>query len=208
MIGMPPQQQNSYDFILNSSPKPPSGPSLGGSKIGRVLVAVVGAVILIIVAVTINSFLSSSGKEQDLRLIEVAKSQTELIRVANLATVQGKSKDLNTRIFAVNTRASLESSTKETQALLVTRGLKQKNFSKLLAASANPKTDAALDEATKNNRFDETFLKLMEKQLADYQKLLKVAHEGGSPAEKQVLTKSFDNAKLLAIKFSASSTAP
>lgn len=196
---MPPQQQSQYDFILNNSPKPPRGPLVGGNKIGRILVVVVGLLLLIIAGVAANNFLKGSDKEQNQRLIDIAKAQTEIIRVSALVKPE-TAKDLDTRIFALNTRLSLEGSNQQIKTLLAARGVNKKSLTKIVAPSKNPKTDGALDEATKNNRFDETYLTIIEKQLSDYQILLKAAAEAGNTKEKQSLTASFNNVDRLSTK--------
>ena len=86
----------------------------------------------------------------------------------------------------------------ETKKLLAKRGVKEKGLNKILGNKKNDKTDAALKEAAQNNRYDETFNALMQKQLSDYQKLVKVAHDNGTANEKKTLNESLEsNAKLI-----------
>ncbi|MGI9028287.1 MAG: hypothetical protein ACR2FM_05625 [Candidatus Saccharimonadales bacterium] len=203
---LPPQQQNQYDFILNSTPKPPKQPVFGGSKVARVLVVVVGVVLLIVIGLVVNNFLNSGSKAQTQQLIEVAKAQTEIIRVSGLVTPQ-TAKELDTRVFALNTKLSTQGSSQATQTLLTTRGVKKKALNKTLAGGKNPKTDAALDEATKNNRFDDTYRTIIGKQLADYQTLLKTTSETANPKEKQALAEANDNVNRLITKLAARSPA-
>lgn len=195
---MPPQQQNQYDFILNNKAKPPRGPLLGGSVGARVAVIAVLFIIFVIAAGVINSFLSKDSQAQNQRLIEIAHAQTEIIRVSAIAKDEKNAKDTTTRNFALNTSLSFESSQQQVKKLLAARGVSEKSLDKRLAASKNPKTDAALDEATKNSRFDKTFLTLMHKQLTDYQKLLQAAYPGSTPKERATLTALSENARLLA----------
>ena len=92
---------------------------------------------------------------------------------------------------------SAQSSQQQIKKSLAARGVKEKSLNKQLAAGKNSKTDAALEEAEKNNRFDETFKAIMNQQLKDYQKLLNGAYASGSVSEKKVLTAAFENATLL-----------
>jgi len=194
---MPPgNQQNPYEFITNPAPPPRRKLNLGNSM-GARFALIAGAVILfIIVAVVVSSFFNRENKAQVERLTEVAQSQSEIIRISALA--DKKAKDIKTRNLAANTRLSVESSQQEVKKLLNGRGVGSKGLDKKLGAGKNTKTDATLDEAARNNRYDETFAAVIEKQLADYQKLLTAAHQSGTANEKKTLSALFQNSKLLA----------
>ena len=202
---MPPNQQNQYDFIMNSNQKPKRGFNFGNTKTARIAVIAGGIILLIIVAVIVNTILSGGSKAQTQRLTEIAQSQSEIIRVSALADKQAK--DIATRNFAVNTKLSIQSSQQDTKKLLANRGVKDKGLNKVLGASKNSKTDAALAEATKNNRFDETYNVLMTKQLSNYQQLLKSTFAASTPNEKKVLTAAFDNVTRLSPKQTAQNNA-
>ncbi len=195
---MPPNQQNPYDFILNNN-QPSRSPLGGNSMAVRIAVVVGGLVLLIIIAVVISSFLGGSDKAQNQRLLEITQSQGEIIRVSALATDQ-KTKSTEARVLAANTRIATTSSQQKTKQLLAKRGIGDKAVTKQLGAGKNPKNDAALDEATKNNRFDETLTALLNTQLTSYQKLVQAAYENGTPSEQKILKSEFENAKLLTAK--------
>lgn len=135
------------------------------------------------------------------RLTEIAQAQSEIIRVSSIAKDKGRSDQ--TRNFAVNTSFSVTSSQRDIKKALVGRGVGEKSINKRLTASKNPKTDALLNEATKNNRFDETFETIMTKQLSDYQILLQAAYQSSDATEKKTLEKAFQNAALLTDKKTA-----
>ncbi len=195
---MPPNQQNQYDFILSNNSKPKRTLNFGNSP-GQRIALVVGAIILLILAVTfINSLLGKDARAHTDRLTEVAKAQSEIVRVSALAAKDGK--DPKARNYALNTKLSVESSQREVKGLLNKRGLKDKSLNKKLAAAKNTKNDEILKEGGLNNRYDETFVALTNKQLADYQKLLKAAYASSNAAEKRTLTASFENAGRLAVK--------
>ncbi len=191
---MPPSQQQTpsqYDFILNNQPRR-SGPNFGQSKGQRIAVVVGGLILLIIIVMVISSFLNSGSNGQKQQLIDIAKSQTEIIRVSALA--QQKAVDPKTKQFALNVKLSVQSDQSQVMKSLEGRGVKAKSLSKTLAASKNPKNDTTLDDGTKNNRFDDTFLVLLQQQLTDYQKQLKIAFDAsGSNSEKTTLTNAFNN---------------
>lgn len=194
---MPPGQQNQYDFIMDNNPNK-RGPAFGNSMKARVALVAGGAVLLIILALVVMSFFSQGDKGQTQRLLEVAQAQNEIIRVSSLG--KEKAKDITTRTYAANTRLSVSSAQNEVKASLNKRGMKDKAINKQLAASKNSKTDTALDEASQNNRFDETFTAILQKQMTDYQKLLQSAYDGGTATEKKSLKTSFDSAAKLAAK--------
>lgn len=186
---MPPNQQNQYDFILSPTAPSNRGPNLGGSMGARIAVVAGGVILLIILIVVAMQFLNSGSKAQTQRLVEIAQTQSEIIRVS--AVGEQKGKDLNTRALALNTKFSIESSQLEVKQALKKHGVNDKQLAKTLGALKNKKTDSALDEATRNNRFDETFNALLAKQLGDYQKLLKGASKGANKSEKTVLDNSY-----------------
>lgn len=195
---MPPNQQNQYDFILSNNSKPKRRLNFGNSTGSRIAI-MVGAIILLVIAVTaINSFLGKDARAHTDRLTEVAKAQNEIIRISSLAAKDGK--DPKTRNYAFNTKLSVQSSQGEVKNLLTRRGVKAKGLNKKLAAGKNTKNDETLKEGGLNNRYDETFIALTNKQLSDYQKLLKAAYSSASPNEKKTLTASFENAGRLAVK--------
>lgn len=197
---MPPQQQNNYDFILNADHKPPRGPLFGNSMGARIAVIAVLVVVIIVIGVVVSSFLGKAGRAQNQRLVEIAQTQAELIRVSALASKPESTKTLSTQTAALTTRLSLESSQQQTKKMLANRGINEKGLAKQLASGKNPKTDATLDEAIKNSRFDETYTALVNKQLADYQKLLQAAYPGATPNERTVLTALYENADKLVVK--------
>jgi type II secretory pathway pseudopilin PulG len=185
---MPPNtnQQNPYDFILSGGNQAPKRSfNIGKSMPVRIALIVGLLIIVILLFVVISSFLSSAGNAQKQRLIETAQAQTELIRVMELG--EDKASDLGVRSLAVTTRMSIASDQQDIKSALVKRGYKEKSLSKVLGASKNPKTDAALEEAAANNRFDETFLEILAKQLADYKRLVQNSNSDANGTEQRTL---------------------
>lgn len=195
---MPPQQQNQYDFIMNDAPKSSRGPLFGGGMGARIAVIAVLFILIVIIGMVANSFLNKDQKIQTERLVKIAQTQTEIIRVSALA--KSKAKDINTRNFALTTGLSVQSSQQDVKKLLSARGVNEKSLGKKIGGGKDAKTDAALDEATKNSRFDETFLTIMNTQLTNYQKSLQVAFPDSKKNERIALTASFDNAGRLVKK--------
>lgn len=201
---MPPNQSGQYDFIMNPQQ---TTTRRGGPRNKKTLIflGIAAFIVIIILAYGANFLLSSGSRAQADRLTEVAKAETELIRVSALGADNAKDRD--TMVLAQTTKLSVSSSQLQTKKLLEKRGVNAKEFTKLMASSKNSKTDTQLTEAGRNNRYDETFKTILNKQLADYQKLIKGANDGGTSAEKKVLTNSFENAgKLLPKKTATGSS--
>lgn len=133
----------------------------------------------------IASLLGNAGKAQQQRLLEATQAQTEIIRITELG--EDKASDLSVRSLAIITRLSLATQQQDTKNALMKRGLKEKTITRSLGLSKNEKTDATLEEAAANNRFDDTFLKILNKQLADYKRLLQNAGGGANQNELQSL---------------------
>lgn len=192
---MPPAQQNQYEFIMNPSRPPKRRFDFHNNLKARIAVVAVLLILVVIVATVVSSFLNKDAQAQAQRLTEVAQAQSEIIRVSALAKDKAKKED--TRNFALNAKLSVESSQQEIRKVLSKRGVSEKSLNKQLSAGKNSKTDAALDEAAKNNRFDETFTAILNQQLKDYQKLLQGAFASGNSDEKKAITYSYENAARL-----------
>jgi hypothetical protein len=203
---MPPNQPSQYDFIMSSSAKPKRQFNFGNSTGSRIALVLIGLTLIIVAVVVVNSLFSKDQKAQAQRLTEIVQTQSEIIRVSGLA--KDKAKDIKTRNYALTTRLSVESSQLQVKKSLAGRGVSSKSVNKKLGVLKNPKTDAVLIEAGKNNRFDDTFYAVINKQLEDYQKLVKTAYDNGTPAEKKTLDLSFQNAARLKTKTVADSTSP
>lgn len=182
---MPPNQPptpDPYGFILNPE-KPKRGLLFGGGIKFKLILTGIVAFIVITGGVILGNSLDGPRDAQKDRLIEIAQTQTEIVRLSTIA--ENKAGAPSTKSLAITTKLSTESSLNQTKEALAKYGVK--SDVKLLNQGKNQKSDTLLDEATNNNRFDETYKKLMSEQLANYQKLLKSAFESGSKSEKVVL---------------------
>lgn len=198
---MPPGNQNQYDFIMQNPQRPRRQINFGNSPKQRAIIVVVGLILLIFLISFANSFLNRGSKAHSERLTDVVKAQQEIVRVSTLAAKDAK--DPKTRDYALNTKYSIQTSQNDVKGLLSKRGVNAKKLNKPLASSKNTKNDDTLKEGELNNRYDETYKALTNKQLSDYQKVLSAAFESSNAAEKKALTSSFDNAKKLQVKETA-----
>ncbi len=193
---MPPQtpaQSDPYGFIL--APDQPKKPrfSFGGSLKRRIIVIVGIFVILIALTMVASSLLGRSGEAQSQKLSELAAAQTELVRLSTIGV--DKATATETKSLAVNVQLSVESSRQATIGVLSKRGVKVQG--KDLAAAKNLKSDTLLSQAARNNRFDQAFEELMHTTLANYQTLLRSAHDSGSANEKKVFASTYNGVGLL-----------
>mgnify|MGYP006196768721 CR=1 FL=1 len=115
-----PQQQDPYNFIMQSPQK--SGPSFTPSSMkARIIIVAAGAVLLITLFVIAASILGSAGKTQQQRYLEIAQKQTEIVRVSALA--DKKAKSLSARSFAVTTQLAITSDQKKMSDILAKLGV-------------------------------------------------------------------------------------
>ena len=192
---LPPQQPepNPYDFIYGTPAKKKSL-APGGMK-GRIIVVAVILVVLIILFVVVMSFLGSAGKARTQKYTELAQRQTEIIRLATIG--EQKSTSLETKSLAITTRLSVSSSQSEMSAVIEKNGVSAKALSKQLTASKNSKSDEALAEAERNNRFDETFTQLITTEINNYKIQLNSAASGATKSDTAVLQKAFSQANTI-----------
>lgn len=182
-----------YGFIMNPQ-KPPRTPFLTtGSLKKRILIIAAIFMILIIISLVISSLLSSSGNAQRDKLLALAQTQSEIVRLSDAASDRLTDRDLINK--SANVRLSAESSKQQVVSALAKRGFKVKD--KELASSQASANDAALTEGQQNSRFDQTYNQLLEKQLASYQAQLEDVYSSGSSSEKELTLSANEQINLL-----------
>ena len=174
-MNKPEQELNPYDFLQAPPVKPKKTimPS-NNSTLQRLLIVIGIIVTLVIAFLVFQSFLNKAGKENTANLVEVAKQQTELIRIAEVGITKAKFKA--TKNLALTTKLSLETDQPELLKAIASSGTKIDK--KSLASGQSASVDAALKQAEQDNRFDEVFMQIMVKQLQEYQLALKKAYDG------------------------------
>jgi len=186
-----------YDFIFSSNQQPKRGLSTmlsGNSKKQRVIIALFGSVVFIIMATVAFSLITSSGKSSTQALIELAQEQTELVRVTD--TGVSKARSSAAKNLAITTRLSVHTSQLDTIALLKKSG--HKLGVKQLGLKQSAQTDQQLSAAVTNNTFDEVFTELLHEQLVAYRaSLQKIYKATTNKTKKQILQTSFNGVGLL-----------
>ena len=182
----PPQQppNNPYDFINNQPSNNKLPVDLSSNKTKLILAGGVLA-LLFLVFILFSAIFGGGDEEQTLKYVDIAKSQTEIIRLASLA--EDNAGLIETRSLALTTKYSTQTSRQELTDILKKRGVNEKDLNKRLSASKNAESDELLDEAKKNNRYDETFKKIIFQEIEDYQKELQSASSGATSKELQTL---------------------
>lgn len=192
-------EQNPYDFIMNSGEPPkksPLGLPSGNSKLQRILIVGGGIVVLIIIGVLLLSIVTAGSKSNTEQLLSLAKTQTELIRVADLVVKEPSVRNESTRILAINTSVSVNSTKQQVVSMITKSG--KKADPKQLALSKNTKTDASLESALQNNQYDEVATEILTTELKNYRLQLKTSYDAvSSKQDKQILSDAFKGTSLL-----------
>lgn len=188
-------RQDPYGFILD--PKPPEqSPLISGpnSTAKRTFIVAAGFILLIIIAVAGFNWLNSASNAQKQRMLEVAQSQAEIVRVAEASTTKASDRSV-ARLIAL-TQTTTRSSLNDTLGALSSRGV-NKVSDKDLSKGKNPLNDQALAEGEASSNFDQTYLTLLKQQLDNYLIQLQAAHSGGNSAEQEAVRTAFEQANTL-----------
>jgi hypothetical protein len=186
---------NPYDF-LQDKPKPKRSflhfPS-GGSKIQRMVLVAVGAVLLIGIGLVFMTILNAPSRAAVNDLMLAAQQQQELIRVADIGVRDANSPD--TKNLAVNSKLTLVTDQIKLKAIV---NKAKKIDEKTLALGRDTATDRTLTTAKQSNRFDEVFATILKKELLEYQQMLKrVQDNTSSKVDRQSLSEQMEHISLL-----------
>jgi flagellar basal body-associated protein FliL len=190
------QQTGQYDFFMNQGATAGKVPMMGGgnSMKRRIILVVIGAVILIILAIVATQLLFNSKPDNAQQLLEIAQQQNELIRISGIGVEKARGTDAKN--LAMTTKLSLSTDQQPLIDALAKQNIKAKPQ---LNDTKNSKTDALLDTAEQNNRFDDEFLKYLRTELASYQKKLNDAYKNtSSKSLKEAMKHQYQNASTLA----------
>ncbi len=184
-----------YDFIMSSGQ--PSKRSLlpkGASKLQRILIFIALVGILVTIGAVIFSLVLGGNNSNTEKLVAISAKQTELARVAAIGEKDAVGTDAKNLASTVS--LSLISGQQQLSVVISKQGRKIKPQE--LNSAKNEKTDKLLTTAGQSNRFDETFIEIMQTGLVDYQKALNDAYNSSSSTdEKQTLENLYNQVKLL-----------
>ena len=204
---MPPQQPyygqpsppergpEQYDFIMNSGAKR-RGPLMSSSFSSRLLLALGGAFVLIIVAWIFLSIVRKSPHVDSPQLITIMQDQYELIQISAAAINSADSQ--TTRNFAKTVQLNLETDQNMLQAYMAKHNIKVKKSVIHLLPANSKATDATLATAKTNGDYDQVYTQIAQSQLSAYQIALSQTYKMAQlHSEQLLLTNAFNDAKLL-----------
>lgn len=188
-------ENNPYDFILNPE-KPKKTPvDLKANPKMMVMFIVFSLLVIIIAFATLSALIGSGSNTQKQNLVDMRLQQTEIIRVSEMANDKESASDF-TKNLALNIKLTILSHEQDTMSLLGKRG-QDKVDVKILASSSNPKTDTLLNDAARQNKFNETYRNTLKSLLEQYQKNLQKSYDSGNKNEQAQLKEMYDETKNL-----------
>jgi hypothetical protein len=191
-------QPSDYSFITNPAPPPKPGLSLpGNSSVVRLIIALAGLLVLIIIFAVIKSALSGSSNQP--ALLSVAQDQQEIIHLTTNVT-QNSQGQLNVSTASQNFAATarLASTTAQQQLLAYMKTNHMKTSAKQLNLKQSAATDSQLSAAATSGTYDSTFKQIMQNELGVYKQDLSHAYDlTKGPKGRQLLNNDYNYAQLL-----------
>ncbi len=134
-------------------------------------------------------------------LITVAQDQTELIHLADNASVEDSLSSKNANL-AATVQAAVSSSRSQIANYLAKAG--KKVDAKQASLKISSMTDEQLTAAASAGTYNQTFEDIMRSQLDEYGKDLQKAYQANKgPKGRAILTDSYDQAKLLGVQLNS-----
>lgn len=188
-------RSNPYDFITNPTTTPKKKLFPGGSSLtGRLILIGAGVMILFMIGLVIVALLNSGSTALKNDYSSLVLQQAELIRISDIGVQKAQQSDAKN--LAITTKLSLSSQQPGLLALAKKSGAA--TDPKILATSADTKTDTALTTADQANQFDEEFIKILSSGLQKYQQSIKKVYDATTNATtKDTLSKNFNAVNIL-----------
>lgn len=183
-------QQNDFNFIMNSNQTGASGPAILKDPKKRTIISVLFvSFILLLVAIGFAVFSSLTSKSSS-GLVDVAAYQTELLRISTLGLKE--STQPSVRAKAITLQSFMQSDLSNTTAYIVSNGGKFEKEQTTL--KLNPAVDKDLDSAALRNVYDEVLLEIFDSTSSAYKASLQQALNSASGIrEKAVLEAAATN---------------
>jgi hypothetical protein len=187
---------NPYDFITssNKAPKPVGiGRGSGNSFVGKLVLIIGGAIILMVVIVFVINLLFGN-KTNVASLLTLAQKQQEIARVAAFGQ-QGLS-DQAIAGAAVNTRLTMI--TQQQTLITYLSAHKQKINPKNLALKKDTATDKRFTQAKATSTFDIVFAQVLRQQLQEYSDSVKTSYNNSTSQQaKKLLAADYQQTQML-----------
>lgn len=192
-MNMDPQQQypsgnSPYDFILNP-PKSPKKNFLSGLPGGenpfmqKLVLLISGAVLLMIVLAIMISVFTSSRSTDTKRLVDIAQTQAEIIRVADQGVTSASQQ--NVKNLAITAKFSVRTQQNQLITYLAKQGTKVN--AEQLTLKRNASTDQKFTLAKQTSTFDTVFSQTMQTELQAYASSLKSAFDQATGKNQRAL---------------------
>ena len=196
----PAQAPQPYDFIVNPGEVTKKSIIPGGSsKIVKVLIVLAGILVLFIVFSLVKGLLS--GQSNIPSLITVTQDQQTILLLTKDSGTRPKLSVTNSNV-AINTQLSVSSSQSELIAYIAKNG--KKLSSKDLGLGIDAQTNAALNAATTDTGYNETFKQSLKEKINKYMIDLKQAYAKTSGKKgRALLQNDFKQAELLLIQLNS-----
>lgn len=190
----PDQNQNTYEFIMNSGAAPKRSWLPGGSKKQKIVIVGIAAAILLFIFGLIFTLVFSGNNATAEQTLKLAQQHKELLRIAEIGI--DKARSSSAKNLSTTVKLTLQSSEDQITAIAKKD---QKVSNAQLSGGKNTKVDDALIRAEQNNRFDEAITETLHAQIRSYLTQVKKVHDASSSKkDKQTLTDLYNQlSKLL-----------
>ncbi|CAN5639742.1 hypothetical protein BH23PAT2_BH23PAT2_03590 [soil metagenome] len=184
------QDQNDYTFIQQDTQPIQMGPD----KKHRIIIAAVGGGLVLLIFGVFFSVLLGSGSSSADTYTKIARTQEEIIRIADIGTNKARSQEVLN--LSATTIRSINSSKLKTLARLKT--LDKPLSPAQLRAGEKASITKDLETAEQAGNFDEVFLGILKAEIKAYQELLSRSYDNATTKSEQgELQKMYADAELL-----------
>lgn len=175
------------DFILETElPKQKSFWEKLKTPIGVVFLAICAVIIAILIAIPIYLNKQAEG-EQTERIISLSQTQTEIIRISDLAQNQAEQEAVKSRASEIST--TFQDQLDQTLGLLSARGVNTDSI--FLSAKEDSQTDSQIVASIQAGNFDSVFSGTIDEMLLNYQRELFEVQSNSSEKEKEVFSRAY-----------------
>lgn len=174
-----------YSF-LGDDPNISNDSSLMGkltnaNKKTRILIVASGAGVLLVLVSLFAALIFGGSNDTTQNFIGLAQRQQEIIRIADIGAQHARNQE--TRSAAITARTAITSSQQRVVNNVASKGIQLRRAD--VEIRENPQTTKELATANQANRFDETFIKILQSELREYQSSVELTatHIGGTDLE-------------------------
>jgi|AntRauTorckE6833_2_1112554.scaffolds.fasta_scaffold00532_4 hypothetical protein len=184
------QNQNDYTFMQQDTQPLQTGPD----KKHRTIIASIGGGLLLLIFGVFFAVLLGSGPSSAETYGEIARTQEEIIRIADIGTDKARSQEVMN--LSATTIRSINSSKLKTLARLTT--LDNSLSPTELRAGADASVTRDLETAEQAGDFDQVFLDILKAEITAYQELLSRSYDNATTkSEQDELQKMYADTELL-----------